>query len=59
LIFVGQSNRSRLQLNLLTVVRGVRSLIDLPGDEDGGMFGLRRALEPPLMPPEKLARVLL
>jgi hypothetical protein len=34
-------------------------LIDLPGDEDGGMFGLRRALEPPLTPAEKLARALL
>jgi hypothetical protein len=37
----------------------VRSLIDLPGDQDGGMFGLRRALEPPLTPAEKLARALL
>jgi hypothetical protein len=37
---------------------GVRSLIDLPGDQDGGMFGLRR-IEPPLTPAEKLARALL
>jgi hypothetical protein len=41
------------------VLRGVGSLIDLPGDEDGGMFGLRRALELPLTPAEKLARALL
>lgn len=34
-------------------------MIDLPGDEDGSMFGLRQALEPPLTPAEKLARALL
>lgn len=34
-------------------------MIDLPGDEDGGMFGLRRALETRLTPAEKLATALL